>query len=111
MEFKARELTESEKAADLFSDYEGGYPRRDDDTLQEMWTDVMSPFIALLSMKARRAGLTTGVRHTVVRSLLFRILLGMVQPRRIDDVWVPKVLSYNAMPRQLLTRREYYALN
>ena len=29
MEFEARELLDSEKAVDLFSDYEGGFPRKD----------------------------------------------------------------------------------
>ena len=71
----------------------------------------MSPFIDLLTKKARVAGITSGVKRTVVRLLLFRVLLGMVQPRRIDDVFVPKALSYNARLSQLLTRREYYALN
>ena len=111
MEFEPRELLDSEKAADLFSDYEGGYPRKDYNTLQEIWCDVMSPFIDLLTKKARVAGITHGVKGTVVRFLLFRVLLGMIQPRRIDDVWVPKALSYNARLSQLLTRREYYRLN
>ena len=57
------------------------------------------------------AGITNGVKRTVVRFLLFIVLLGMVQPRRVDDVWVPKALPYNARLSQLLTRREYYALN
>ena len=111
MEFEPRELLDSEKAADRFSDYEGGYPRKDYNTLQEIWCDVMSPFIDLLTKKARVAGITHGVKGTVVRFLLFRVLLGMIQPRRIDDVWVPKALSYNARLSQLLTRREYYRLN
>ena len=33
MEFKPREVLDSEKAADLFSDYEAGYPRKDYNTL------------------------------------------------------------------------------
>ena len=111
MEFEARELLDSEKAAVLFSDYQGGFPRKDDNTLQEIWSDVMSPFIDLLSTKARVAGITHGVKGTVVRFLLFRVLLGMIQPRRMDDVRVPKGLSYNARLSRLLTRREYYRLN
>ena len=111
MEFEPRELLDSEKAADLFSDYEGGYPRKDYNSPQEIWSDVMSPFIDLLSKKARVAGITHGVKGTVVRFLLFPVLLGMIQPRRIDDVWVPKALSYDARLSQLLTRREYYRLN
>ena len=71
----------------------------------------MSPFIDLLSKKARVAGITRGVKETAVRFLLFRVLLGMIQPRGIDDVLVPKAFSYNARLSQLLTRREYYRLN
>ena len=71
----------------------------------------MSPLIDLLSMKARQAGLTTGVRHTVVWFLLSKILLLMVQPRQINDVWVNKALSYIAMLGHLLPRCVYYALN
>ena len=111
MEFEARELLDSEKAADLFSDYEGGGPRKENNTLQEIWSDVMSPFVDLLSTKARVAGITTDVEQNVIRFLLFKVVLGMVQPRRSDDVWVPKALSYNARLSQLLTRREYYALS
>ena len=110
MELEPRELLDSEKAADIFSNYEGGYPRKDYNTLQEIWFDVMSPFIHLLSKKARVAGITHGVKGTVVSFLLFRVLLRMIPPRRIDDVWVPKALSYNARLSQLLTRREYYRL-
>ena len=111
MELEPRELLDSEKAANILSDYEGGYPRKDYNTLQDIWSDVMSPFINLLSKKARVAGITHGVKGTVVRFLLFRVLPGMIQPRRIDDVWVPKALWYNAWVSQLLTRREYYRLN
>ena len=111
MEFEARELLDSEKAAVLFSDYQGGFPRKDDNTLQEIWSDVMSPFIDLLSTKARVAGITHGVKGTVVRFLLFRVLLGMIQPRQTDDVRVPKALLYIARLSHLLTRREYYRLN
>ena len=67
MEFEARELLASEKAADLFSDYEGGGPRKDCNALQEIWSDVMSPFMDVLSMKARLAGITSGMKQTVVR--------------------------------------------
>ena len=80
MEFEPRDLLDSEKAADLFSHYEGGYPRKDYSSLQEIWSDVRSPFIDLLSKKARVAGITHGVRGTVVRFLLFRVLLVMIQP-------------------------------
>ena len=111
MELEARELLDSEKAADLFSDYEGGFRRNDYNTLHEIWSDVMSLFIDLLSKKARAAGIIHGMKGTVVRFLLFRVLLSMIQPRRIDDVWVPKALSYNARLSQLLTRHEYYRLN
>ena len=76
-----------------------------------IWSNVMSPFIDLLSQKARVAGITHGVKGTVVRFLLFRVLLGMMQPRRMDHVWVAKALSYNARLSQLVTRREYYRLN
>ena len=106
-----RELLDSEKAADLFSDYKGGGPRKEYNILQEIWSDVMSPFVDLLSTKARVAGITTGVEQTVVWFLLFRVLLSMAQPRRIDDVWVPNALSYNTRLSQQLTRHEYYALN
>ena len=111
MEFEARELLDSETAGDLFSDYEGGFPRKDYDTLQDIWSDVMSPFIDLLSKQAMVAGISHGVKGTVVRFLLFKVLLGMIQPQRIDDVCVPKALSYNARLSQLFTRREYYRLN
>ena len=47
----------------------------------------------------------------VTRFLVFKLLLGMIRPRRIDDVWDPKLLSYNRHLVQLLTRREYYTLN
>ena len=78
MEFEAGELLDSEKAADLFSDYEGRFPQKDYNTLQEIWSDVMSPFIDLLSKKARVAEPTHGVKGTVVRFLLFRVLTGMI---------------------------------
>ena len=111
MEFEGREHLDSEKAADLFSGYEGGGPRKDYNTPEEIWSDVLSPFIDLLRMKARVAGTASSVTQTAVLFLLFIVLLGMVQPRRIDRVCVLKALSYIARLSQLLIRREYYALN
>ena len=57
MEFDARELLDSHKAAGLFSDYEGGLPRKDYNNQQEIWSDFMSPFVDLLSKRAVWPGL------------------------------------------------------
>ena len=95
MLFFSRHLLETEKAADLYLDYEGGGPWKDYATRAEIWADVMDPFINLYSSKARQAGVQVGVPSLVRRFIpFFKILLGLVRPRRLDDVWVPKVLSY-----------------
>ena len=45
------------------------------------------------------------------RYVLFRIGLGMLQPRRIDDVWDKESMHYNAFMAELFpSRRNFYVL-
>jgi hypothetical protein len=49
-------------------------------------------------------------RSTLLRYNLFRVGLGQLRPTRVDDVWDPKALHYNAFLSSLVTRAEYYRI-
>ena len=96
--------------AELHTDHEGGGPKAAYNDVISIWYDVMRPIIDLYTACLHQAG-EHGMDDLVTRFLVFKLLLGMMRPRRIDDVWDPKQLSYNRHQAQLLTRREYYTLN
>ena len=43
--------------------------------------------------------------------ILFRVMLGMWRPRRVDDVWHPTALCAHKGLASLLTREEYYKIH
>ena len=75
-----------------------------------VWNFMFKPILEAMTLCLEEANRVDLV-DLLPRYVLFRIGLGMLQPRRIDDVWDKESMHYNAYMAELFpSRRHFYVL-
>ena len=82
----------------------------DDKTPVAVWNFTFRPILEAMTLCLEEANRIDLV-DLLPRYVLFRVGLGMLQPRRIDDVWDKESMHYNAYMAELFpSRRQFYVL-
>ena len=75
-----------------------------------VWNFMFQPILEAMTLRLEEANRVDLV-DLLPGHVLFRIGLGMLQPRRIDDVWDKESMHYNAyMAEQFPSRTQFYVL-
>ena len=75
-----------------------------------VWNFMFRPILEAMTLCLEEANRIDLV-DLLPRYVLFRVGLGMLQPRRIDDVWDKESMHYNAYMAELFpSRRQFYVL-
>ena len=67
--------------------------------------DVLKPILVTLSDHLTKNGCSELI-PLLPKYILFRVMLGMWRPRRVDDVWHPTSLCHHKGLASLLSRQE-----
>ena len=71
---------------------------------------MFKPILRCLSEALEKNGASELIPK-LTNYILFRVMLGMWRPRRVDDVWHPTALCAHKGLASLLTREEYYKIH
>ena len=88
----------------------GGHPKKKYATITEAMDDMFHPILRCLSEALAKNGASELIPK-LTNYILFRVMLGMWRPRRVDDVWHPTALCAHKGLASLLTREEYYKIH
>ena len=94
----------------LSADTMGGRPQINYGSVHEALDDVFKPILVTLSDHLTKNGCSELI-PLLPKYILFRVMLGMWRPRRVDDVWHPTSLCHHEGPASLLSRQEYYSIH
>ena len=79
----------------------------DGDTLVAVWNFMFQPILACMTL-CLQAHNREDLVECLLHYVMFRIVLGMLQPRRIDDVWDSESMHYNAYLAEIFPRRRTF---
>ena len=88
----------------------GGHPKKKYATITEAMDDMFKPILRCLSEALEKNGASELIPK-LTNYILFRVMLWMWRPRRVDDVWHPTALCAHKGLASLLTREEYYKIH
>ena len=94
----------------LSADTMGGRPWKTYGSVHEALDDVFKPILVTLSDHLTKSGCSELI-PLLPKYILFRVMLGMWQPRRVDDVWHPTSLCHHKGLASLLSRQEYSSIH
>ena len=110
MVFERRELPPKHVRGALSAATLGGHPKGKYATITEAMDDMFHPILRCLSEALEKNGASELIPK-LTNYILFRVMLGMWRPRRVDDVWHPTALCAHKGLASLLTREEYYEIH
>ena len=110
MVFERRGLPPNHVRGALLAATLGGHPNKKYATIAKAMDDMFNPILRCLSEALTKNG-TRELISKLTNYIVFRILLGMWWPRRVDDVWHPTALCAHKGLASLLTKEEYYKIH
>lgn len=108
--FEKRTLTATEAAATLTGHSRGGQCREEFASVSACVNHFVEPLITLFEERLVERGFGS-LASQLPAYLAMKMGIGMVRPRRIDDLYNPNELCYNAFLASLLTRKDYYTIH
>ena len=88
----------------------GGRTRKSYGSVHEALDNVFKPILVTLSDHPTRNGCSGEFIPLLPKYILFGVMLGMWQRRRVDDVWHHTSFCHHKGRASLLSRQEYYSV-